>query len=543
MDSWSARTNQRALSLSTYLNPTGGFIILSLLLSTLLNCGDLRRIDQRSSIPEGEDSISNPTFLTSATGTMATNDWRNIYGIAWRDFGGFYKPQGVTNRVSYAKQMGYDGVAIGSDWAPHWKNNAAKSGLKFYLLDPELHADHYLGKPAPTGSMVSTTRTYTQAEKDFYEMNMVWKSNAAFPSNLATTFYYNGTDFGVMWDFQQQRVIDMVVDKIVQIALSYQDTGFTFGGTMYDMARIDGHFVRPAPGGYAATGLTYWTGTDSGLTHGSITHDYASFSDGKAAFYKTLNARLKSIFGTQVKWIINPGFIYSTTQYMDEWIYHAEPRSDYTDLRPDLYLVENSALNSFLTEPKIFSSTKIPVTKDMVGAAPAYKSDEDSHRLLAANIGINGSWFNYFGRFEDTPVDFPSIVDVWPRLKLIRCIPNWDNINQVPLSDRVWDGSVYTSKKNGKLQSYISSDVMYSRHPKTRKLFAVFNTLNGKITLNPGEAVVDIKSVDNLFIEASDASADFIISGSQIGLKSSVNIDTHSSGQTQGKGYIITVSP
>lgn len=155
---------------------------------------------------------------------------------------------------------------------------------------------------------------------------------------------------------------------------------------------------------------------------------------------------------------------------MDEWVYHAEQRTDYAELRPNLYIVENHDLRAFLAEPKIFSSTKIPITKSMVGSSVHWKTDEDIHRLLAGNIGANGSWFNWFGRFEESPVDFVSIVDVWPRLKLVRCIPNWDNISQIPISDRMWNGNIYSSKKSGKLQSFIGSDVMYSRHPKTGKL-------------------------------------------------------------------------
>ena len=113
----------------------------------------------------------------------------------------------------------------------------------------------------------------------------------------------------------------------------------------------------------------------------------------------------------------------------------------------------------------------------------------------------------------------------------------------MPLADRSWDGSVYESKKDGKLQSYISSDVMYSRHPKTGNLFAVFNTTNGVIKLNAGETVSSVQRVDGYFIEAGDASGDFDIYGTEIYLKSSVTIDVDSStGQIKGKGYIFTIS-
>ena len=88
---------------------------------------------------------------------------------------------------------------------------------------------------------------------------------------------------------------------------------------------------------------------------------------------------------------------------------------------------------------------------------------------------------------------------------------------------------------------------MYSRQPKTGKLFAVFNTTSGKIKLNPGEVVASIQKTDGFFIEAGDASADLTVTanstGAGITLNSSVAIpiDTTNS-QVKGLGYIFTVS-
>lgn len=71
----------------------------------------------------------------------------------------------------------------------------------------------------------------------------------------------------------------------------------------------------------------------------------------------------------------------------------------------------------------------------------------------------------------------------------------------------------------------------------------VFNTSNGVVNINPGEMVTSIQSVDNLFVEIGDASADFDISGSQLTLKSAVRIPAHAaSGQSMGIGYIITLA-
>jgi len=74
---------------------------------------------------------------------------------------------------------------------------------------------------------------------------------------------------------------------------------------------------------------------------------------------------------------------------------------------------------------------------------------------------------------------------------------------------------------------------MYSYHPKTGKLFAVFLTLSGAITLNAGETATSVQRTDGYFIESVDGSADVSIVGNEIRLKSKDNI---------GKGYIFTVS-
>ena len=186
-----------------------------------------------------------------------------------------------------------------------------------------------------------------------------------------------------------------------------------------------------------------------------------------------------------MKWIIEPNSVYydltGFNPYVDEWVSTAEKRPDYGELQPDLYLVENYALNSFLTEPSIFNSI-IPIAKDMVGSAHTHIIDEFEDRSLAGNIGINGAWYHWnfqFGQGSSDPMpDWGSITSAYPRLKLTHVIPNWDNLNNIPLTNRSWDSSVYQSTKDGQPQSYISSDIMYSRHWKNGKLFAVFNTLN-----------------------------------------------------------------
>ena len=163
--------------------------------------------------------------------------------------------------------------------------------------------------------------------------------------------------------------------------------------------------------------------------------------------------------------------------------------------------------------------------------------------------GINGAWYNWFGQFGISGTKMPnfqSITDVYPRLKVIRVIPNWDNLLNVPLSQRSWDGAVYKS-----YNSYISSDVMYTHHWKNpKKLFAVYNTVNGKIKLRPNETIVSIKNVNGYFEENIDVKNLFKITSKTDGDEivfanpATVIIDNDAlNNQVKGNGYIITLAP
>lgn len=111
---------------------------------------------------------------------------------------------------------------------------------------------------------------------------------------------------------------------------------------------------------------------------------------------------------------------------------------------------------------------------------------------------------------------FQSITEVYSRLKLIRCVPNWDNLNNIPLSQRSWDGQFYRSPN-----SYISSNLIYSKHWKTQEIYIVFNTNIESITL-PGNP--DIKRVDVFFIPTVSGLSDFNKVGDVYTLKSTVTI-------------------
>ncbi|OOP57492.1 MAG: hypothetical protein AYP45_03110 [Candidatus Brocadia carolinensis] len=461
--------------------------------------------------------------------SSADNNWKNFYGVGWKGT--------PADNIKYANQMGHKYIAIQQYYNKNnYVGNAKCAGLKFYVLDPHFWAIDALG----FYSVIDTKKFYTQSEKDFYNKNMAWKSNDSFPNNMATGWFYkdsigNPTKFNAMWDLQQQAVIDMLVEKIIEIFHSYEDTSlpFTFAGYILDKTELTGDFQYWNNGANKQATLAYWTGSDSSVMHSGITHNYSTYTEAMVAYLKKLNTRMKQEF-PNAKWILGPWSLYYERNN-DEWVNQIKNRYDKDQLTPDM-LTQEAPGTSFVDDGMIFNSG-VNITKDMVGISQIQKNEEYENRLYAAKAGINGAWYNWLSRFGNSP-NFDSITLVYPRLKLVRCIPNWDNLNSIPLASRSWDGSVYRSTK-----SYISSDVMYSRHPKTGKLFAVFNTTNGVIKLNTGESVTSVKRTDGYFIETVDGSADFTISGNEIRLKSTVAIPVDSSnGQVKGNGYIITLA-
>ncbi|GAB60775.1 MAG: hypothetical protein DWB56_10525 [Candidatus Jettenia sp.] len=446
--------------------------------------------------------------------------YKNFYGIAWCG-----KPE---EDIKYAKQMGYDYIAIHPSSAlKDYQNNPDCSGLKFYLIDPCWYPQVLSGY----SRYIDTTKPISEKARDFYNQRMVWKSNDPFPSNLATGYHPSGasTKFSVLWDFQQQAVIDEVVEEIIRTAKMYEDPNlpFTFGGYIIDEPKLAGGFYRlNEKGDNEPVPLSYWTGMDSGLVHGAITHDYATYTEGVAAFYKKLRTRMAEEFKNS-KWIVRPTWLYNEVDN-NEWIYQIKDRADKDALIPDM-LTQGSQQNAnFVDDGNNFNSG-IPITHDKVGNSQIGDFSEDKNRLFAAKAAINGAWYNWFGQFSSTKdtSDLQSITEVSPKLKLIRCLPNWDNLNNVPLTDRSWNGAMYQSTK-----SYASSDVIYSRHPKTGNLFAVFLTTNGAIKLGTDEKVTSVYRTDDFFIESEDGTADVSITGSEIRLKNR---------NTVNKGYIFTV--
>jgi len=420
-------------------------------------------------------------------------DYRNFYGIAWNG--------NPIENLKYAKQMGYDYVFYQSGM----ELLRASDGLKFYIETPEYEV-------YPVDRVLRLDREYTPEQQANYEKLFAWKSLDPFPNNIATGWFSSDNTFSVQPDFQQQAVIDFIVDEILKYVELIENKAmmygidFKFGGFAWDVPNVTGDFWDriQSKGGRQIT-LAYWTGEDSSLLHDGITHEYATYTDGTIAYYKTLFKRTREKY-PDAKFIIEPYNVYS------DWFAKIEGRDDLEEFNPDFITSESRNLDFLKDERVLGTGLAVP---ERLGCTTPDVFDEAGNRKLAGELAAHGAWFSWYGRFGGTGnmPPFQSITEVPDRLKLIRMIPNWDNLAKVPLSDRKWDGEVYSSPN-----SYASEKVIYSRHPDTKKLFIVFLDKAGVVELQPGEEVLSVSRVDGMFIESEDGRSDLLIENGQIKL-------------------------
>jgi hypothetical protein len=464
-----------------------------------------------------------------------TPDFRNYYGISWSGT--------ACDNLAYAKSMGYDYVA----YQGGMKNCAAsdKQDMRFYIGDPEAGVANTI-----YASSIDITSNYSTATINKYNSYFAWKgngTNTAFPYNLATGWWFTNKTFRPNPDYQQQWIIDFTVNKAVTQLAGMEDpaTNFRFGGWAWDVPDLVGDWWTERQAGYTGApnltcnslpcrgkivNLAYWNnGTDSSALHGNITHEYSTYTEARAALWKKLFVETRKLY-PDMKLFYEPYTLYG-------WIKQVENRADKLELMPpnEVYLCQESGDNvgnmvNFVTDPRIYASGLI--TKNYTCIDTPDNHDIDDNVLMAGTAAINGAWMGWYGRTGGTDgTTNYAIRDLPYRLKLIRVVPNWDNINKVPISSRTWSASqlIYSSPN-----SYADINVIYSRHPDNGNLYAVVLNKNlGKINIAAGLKVDAIYNTDPLFRKSVRADSDFSISGTTLTLTNDAGL---------GNGYIIETS-
>lgn len=335
------------------------------------------------------------------------------------------------------------------------------------------------------------------------------------------------------------------------------DAHFEFGGYMIDEPGLDGNFYAFRDGGTCnrANDLAEQTGTsvNSGIPHhDGGRYDYPTYREATVAFFKRLNSRLKQRWSNS-KIVYHPWTIYAG--YLGPMAH----LPDRHELAPDMVFNEKDGTefaDIFQDLAKASVLEELGIQKDSVGTTHPNRDaaiGEAENRLVAARAAVNGSWYNWFNRYdEDGNPNFSRLTDIYPRLKLIRVVPGWDNLSRIPVNPthRVWNNNrtnpIYDSvDATLEPQSHFSGQLIYSRHwQKKSQVFAVFLGSGEPIRLKRGEAIVRVRRVNGYFEEDStygDARGELVESSVagrvELRLAGTVGIPNG------GLGCIITVAP
>lgn len=410
------------------------------------------------------------------------DDYRNFYGICWRG-----APQ---DNIDYARQMGYTHVLY--QWGMEKCRNI--DGLKYYLESPEY---------GTYARSFDITKKYSPEQIREFETTCALKdASKPFPENLATGWFNPPNGATVILDFQQKRVIDRTIDRIMKLidSMAQRAPGFKFAGIAWDVPQAEGDFWSEREGAPMNNGrqvtIKYWTGSDSAAKHPDVVHDYPTHKLGHYEFYRRLFERCRSEKNPDAKFIVEPYGVYKG------WI--ADIENDLLKTKgleetkkylPDLVCSEGGGTD-FVEDPRNYESGLYK--KNQVSSSTPTVYDELNARKIAAAAAVNGAWTHWYGRPGATGnmPDYKTIRDVPPRLKLAKAIPVWENINNTPLSERKWDGKTYSSPT-----AFMDKNGLGALQPQTEKFFFVFNSDKAKVPIPAGYDISAIYFTDGLFRE------------------------------------------
>ena len=505
------------------------FTVIALALSTVLS------VTARAKLPESEQI-------------------KHFYGVCWRG--------ALQMNMRAARALGYKYILFGHVGRKHAARPEAK-GLRFFLETPESLCRPLLpiklGKselkdlrkrwPRLFASYPRISQWFKdewfdelkayrpdvwRAYKEAYEQYFPWCSTMAeFPRNIAVGWVGSSLVGHPMPDFQQKAVVDFMVKTIVEHARESDnpDNDFHFVGCAWDVPSRWGEYwpmkhaparkarQRPIPGGHSDPRA-------SAVWHPGITHDYSTLREGILMYYLSLRKALQGEFpDRKIYYLYEPWTPRRwTTALRASSLSEADRRLIAGDALfsegPSLEYLKDSELGQ-IVEAGWHSKN------DLGSSTPNLENDYDKHlKYLGILAGVHGLWFNSFGRFDAQKTD---IATRGRDLVVARLIPNWDNLNAVPMSERSWDAKakVYRSPK-----SYADKDVLYSRQPVTGKVFVVFRSAEGKVHLHPDETVTDIRRTNELFEPVHDGRTELTIDGRTVEVRSS---------DSCGKCYVISV--
>lgn len=203
--------------------------------------------------------------------------------------------------------------------------------------------------------------------------------------------------------------------------------------------------------------------------------------------------------GTVLKWYADASlrldhYYYEAGAYMGQTI-------DANGVDPENGLPAYTSVDGYLPANRVSVSTPYGwYTPEVIGNSSIYREGRaEFFQIMLAALGVSasqGSWFGWYGGANADNRDSANQLVYTNDLQLMRAIPNWDNLVGVPLAARNFDvaSGVYSSPN-----SYVSRDVVYSRHYERGELFAVFRSSLGEISIGVGQSVVSAEFADTVF--------------------------------------------
>jgi hypothetical protein len=383
-----------------------------------------------------------------ASVTAIADEFKFFYGVNWNG--------NACDNLALAKNLGYQYVMYQSGM----RNCYNAENMKFYLESPDV-----IGFDGIVDG--SNTQNELNLLHDYYS----WANE----SSLATGWYFTPDRYRALVDFQQQRAIDRLVNQTISSIANYENLArnFTFAGYAWDVPQLEGDFwsgYQDIPShvlclievcdGHQVT-IRYFTGSDSTYLLPGITHEYSSYKDGKAAYFKKLLAETKAR-GYETRFIVEP-----YTPWND-WFRDSYYRSDYSEFKPDLIAIEGSSTYSG-TVNSLNQSLQRVSAGELSSTQPNIYGHFENLQILGW-IATHGSWQGNYGRWGGTG-DVPSFSDprtVPARLKLLKAVAGWENINEISLSNRYFNSTAYYSS-----DSYIDGTLIAATHPRSSLIYVV----------------------------------------------------------------------
>ena len=357
----------------------------------------------QSSVPEASGGAE-----AAPASKYPKDDYRNYFGAGWL--------ADSKEVISFAKRMGFSHVM---SMGPSMAKTHDADGMFFYIETPEYGTYR---------RYVDPSQKYSPEQIRDWETSCALKdASKPFPENLATGWFMPPSGITIIPDFQQKKVIDRTVDKIIERIRKIEKArpGFKFAGAAWDVPQAEGDFWTGKKGNPMSNGrqvpISHWTGSGSASKHPDVTHDYPTHELGHYEFYRKLFERCRAEINPDSKFIVEPYRVY------DGWVKDieklaAEKGPEETKKYMADFVCEEGSSTQFVEDERNFKSGLYK--KDQVSSSTPNFFDEASVRKISGVAAANGAWTHWFGRPGATGnmPDYKTIRDVPARIKLAKVV-------------------------------------------------------------------------------------------------------------------------